>query len=66
MYQIENIFDIMIMYRIDKYNQVAAVKKATKNEMYLVDISENSKLSKPYFLNAYSIGRFPPFKLANL
>ena len=34
MYQIENIFDIMIMYRIDKYNQVVAVKKATKSEMY--------------------------------
>ena len=34
MYQIENIFDIMIMHRIDKYNQVAAVKKATKSEMY--------------------------------
>ena len=34
MYQIENIFDTMIMHRRDRNNQVAAVKKATKSEMY--------------------------------
>ena len=34
MYQIENIFDIMIMHRIDKYNQGDEVKKATKSEKY--------------------------------